>query len=327
MSGCRYLRAALALAFAAAPGALPQPAVAQGGNDFADVEIEILPVQGNVYMLVGAGGNTTVQIGPDGVLVVDTQFAAVGDKLLAAIRTLSEAPIRYVVNTHVHGDHIGGNETLIAAGTTIAGGNVARAIGDAGQGAKAVAHENVLLRIAEQESPPPYRAWPTDTYVERRKELYLNGEAVRIVHQPAAHTDGDSIVHFRSSDVVSTGDVFVTTIYPFIDTARGGSIEGIIDALNEIIEIAVPKDRQEGGTMIVPGHGRISDEADVVEYRDMLTIIRDRIRHMIDAGRPLEDVQAARPTADYDPRYGADSGFWTTEQFVETVYRNLSEGR
>jgi glyoxylase-like metal-dependent hydrolase (beta-lactamase superfamily II) len=305
---------------------LSGPAAAQGERDFAGVEIEVLPVQGNVYMLIGAGGNTTVQVGSDGVLVVDTQFAGVSDKLLRAIGGLSSEPIRYVVNTHSHGDHIGGNEALILAGNTIAGGNVARTIGDANLGAKAIAHENVLLRMLEQQPQPPQRAWPTDTYVEKRKEVHFNGEAVRILHQPAAHTDGDSIVHFRVSDVISTGDIFVTTGYPFIDTARGGHIEGIIAALNASIEIAVPKDRQEGGTMIVPGHGRISDEADVVEYRDMLTIIRDRVRHMIDAGLTLVEVRAAQPTADYDPRYGSDSGFWTTADFIDTVYRNLGEG-
>lgn len=301
-------------------------ATAQPPTDFSAVEIEILHVQGNVYALFGAGGNTTVQVGPAGVIVVDTQYAGMSEKLLAAIRSLSHEPIRYVINTHVHGDHIGGNEALIAAGATVAGGNVANTIGDAGEGAKAIAHENVLLSLVAQESAPPVAAWPTDTYVEGPRELFFNDEGIQLIHQPDAHTNGDTLVYFRGSDVISTGDLFVTTSYPVIDLSRGGSLNGIIDALNEIIAIAIPRDRQEGGTMIIAGHGRIGDEADVVEYRDMLTIIRDRLQDMINAGMSLEAVKEADPTLDYDPRYGSDSGFWTTERFIEAAYLSLSNG-
>jgi cyclase len=297
---------------------------AQPPTDFSAVEIEILHVKGNVYALFGAGGNTTVQIGPAGVLVVDTQYAGMSDKLLAAIGSLSEQPIRYVINTHAHGDHIGGNEALIAAGTTVTGGNVTRAIADAREGAKAIAHENVLLSLVAQESAPPVAAWPTDTYVEGPREFYFNGEAIQLIYQPDAHTNGDSLVYFRGSDVISTGDLFVTTGYPVIDLSRGGTLNGIIDALNNIIAIAIPRDRQEGGTMIVSGHGRIADEADVVEYRDMLTIIRDRMQFMIDEGLSLEAVKEARPTRDYDPRYGSDSGFWTTDRFIEAAWQSLT---
>jgi cyclase len=289
-------------------------------------EIDILHVQGNVYLLAGPDGNTAVQAGPDGVLIVDTQSAESGEKLLAAIRTLTEGPIRYVVNTHAHSGHIGGNEVLMAAGSTIAGGNVAREIGDAGRGAKGIAHENVLLRLASRDIELPYSAWPTDYFVQRPKELWFNGESVRILHQPAAHTDGDSIVHFRRSDVIVAGDVLLTTTYPVIDVERGGSIEGIIDALNRILELAIPQDRQEGGTLIVPGHGRISDEADVVEYRDMLTIIRDRIRHLMNEGMSLAEVQRTQPTADYDPRYAAVEGAATAARFVAAVYHSLGNG-
>ena len=314
--------------FAAAAGAvtLIGAASAQPAVDFAAAKIEILPVQGNVYMFVGPVGNSTVQVGDDGVLIVDTQFAELSDKILAAIRTLSKRPIRYVLNTHAHPDHTGGNEAIAQAGSTIAGGNVTATIKDAGEGAAVVAHENVMLAMTKRKPPAAQRALPTDTFFVERKDLYFNGEAVQMFHEPAAHTDGDSIVYFRKSDVISAGDVFVTTTYPFIDEQAGGNIEGIIRALNHIIEIAVPADRQEGGTLIVPGHGRLCDEADVVEYRDMLTIVRDRIKDMKARGLTLEQVQAAAPTRDYDPRYGATTGFWTTKQFVAAVYHGVSAG-
>ena len=286
-------------------------------------ELAIWPVRDGIYMIVGAGGNTTVQVGDDGVLIVDTKLATAADSLLAAIKRISDQPIRYVINTHWHPDHIGGNETIATAGSTIAGGNVSGAIRDAGEGAAVVAHENVLVHMSGQPTPPPFDAWPTDTFFVAQKDVFFNGEAVQILHQPAAHTDGDSLVFFRKSDVVSTGDVFTTTGYPVIRTEDGGSIDGVIAALNRIIEITVPEEKQEGGTMVIPGHGRLADEADVVEYRDMVTIIRDRIQSMIDMGMTLRQVQAAKPTADYDGRYGATAGFWTTEQFVAAAYESL----
>lgn len=294
--------------------------------DFSTAQIHVQHVQGNVYMLTGPIGNTTVQVGHNGVLVVDTQFAELSDKILAAIRHLTDRPIRYVINTHGHSDHTGGNEPIAQAGSTIAGGNVTGAIADAGEGAAIIAHENVLADMLRQEPAPAFDALPTDTFFVRQKDVYFNDEAVQVLHQPSAHTNGDSIVYFRRSDVISTGDLFITTSYPFIDLAAGGNINGIIDALNEIIRIAVPAEKQEGGTLIVPGHGRLCDEADVVEFRDMLTIIRDRIRHMAGSGMSLRQVKAAEPTADYDGRYGADTGFWTTEQFIEAIYTNVSEG-
>ena len=291
-----------------------------------DAEIGVLHVQGNVYMLVGAGGNITLQVGREGVLIVDSMYPELADKVLGVIRELSDQPIRYLINTHVHPDHIGGNAILAQAGTNFAAGNVAGVIDDAANTATIIAHENVLFRMSSRETPPPFEAWPTDTFFNSSKEVYFNGEAVRVLHQPTAHTDGDSIVFFRRSDVISTGDLFVTTGYPYIDLARGGSIQGVIGALNRILELTVPADRQEGGTMVIPGHGRLCDEADVVEYRDMLTIIRDRIQYLVDQGMSLREVQNARPTLDYDGRYGAESGFWTTEQFVEAVYVGLNQG-
>ncbi len=311
----------------------PQPGAGggRGGRGAApaaaDAELHILHVQGNVHMLVGAGGNIALQIGDDGVLLVDTGLAANAEKVVAAIRTLSNKPIRYIVNTHVHPDHVGGNDYIGKLGSTIAGGNVGAG---AGVGAGIIAHENVLNRMSAptgQQAPFPTTAWPTDTYISKQKELFFNGESLQVIHQPAAHTDGDSIVYFRKSDVIVAGDLFVTTTYPFIDSARGGNITGIIAALNNMLDIAIPKAMQEGGTYIIPGHGRLTDEADLLEYRDMITIIRDRIQDGVKRGQTLDQVKAGKPTLDYDARWGATSGFWTTDQFIEAVYKDLSKAK
>jgi cyclase len=293
-----------------------------------NVGVHVLPVQGGVYMLVvdGAGGpavNVTVQVGDDGILLVDTAAAPVSAKLLAEVRKLSNKPIRYIINTHAHPDHVGGNEALAKAGATIAGGNVGA---DVPPGATIIAHENVLNRMSAPtgtQAPFPNGAWPTDTYFTKQKEIYFNNEAVVVMHQPSAHTDGDSIVYFRRSDVVSTGDVFVTTSYPVIDRPLGGSLTGVITSLNVLLDIAIPRDKQEGGTYLIPGHGRLSDEADLLEYRDMLTIIRDRIDDLVKKGRTLEQVKAAAPTLDYDARYGPTTGAWTKDMFLESVYNEL----
>jgi len=291
---------------------------------FDSVEVHVLPVQGNVYMLVGAGANITVQTGSDGVLLVDTSYEQMSDKVVAAIRKLSDKPIRYIINTHADPDHVGGNAPISALGATIAGGNMGTSVNN---GAAILAHENVLKRMSAptgRQAPTPSAAWPTDTYFTKKKELFFNGEPIEILHQPSAHTDGDSIVFFRHSDVVSAGDLFLTTTYPVVDLERGGNIQGVIDALNRILDIAIPRDKQEGGTYVIPGHGRLCDEADVLEYRDMVTIIRDRIRDMVKKGNTLDQVKAARPTLDYDGRYGAKTGAWTTDLFIEAVYRSLA---
>src|SRR3984957_16158071 len=188
---------------------------AQQPQNFDGVKVHVLPVQGNVYMLVGAGGNITMQVSKEGVLLVDTMSAGLSDKVLAAIRTVSDKPIRYIINTHVHGDHTGGNEKLAKAGSTIAGGNVVGDIGaSAGSGATVIAAQQVLDRMSMKDGNTPAApsgAWPTDTFITDEKEVFFNGEAIQIFHQPSAHTDGDSIVFFRRSDVVSTGDIFVTS--------------------------------------------------------------------------------------------------------------------
>lgn len=317
--------AAVAAAIAiGAGGAVVSRAVAQQNQNFDAVEMDVQRVSGNVYMVVGAGGNTTVFTGPEGVMVVDTQFAPLSDKLLAAIRKLSDQPIRWVVNTHMHADHIGGNEAVAKAGRTRAGGNV---VGDIGQAATAtariIAHENALNRLVKANPPLPSAALPTDTFFTERRDMLFNGEAIQMFHEPAAHTDGDILVHFRHADVVATGDLFTTVMYPFIDEANGGTIDGYIKALNNIIAITVPSNVNEGGTMVIPGHGRLSDEQDVIEYRDMVTIIRDRIREYVKRGMTLDQVKAKKPTLDFDRRYGMDEGFWTTSMFIEVIYKQM----
>src|SRR5262245_19251051 len=321
----RLLMTAAAIAAGAAL-AVGGRAIAQNQN-FDAVKKDLVQVRSNVYMIVGAGGNTTIQFGEEGVLVVDTQFAQVSAKLLTAIKSVTDAPIRYVVSTHVHGDHIGGNEAISKAGRTRAGGNV---VGDLGAAATAtagiIAHENVLKRLSEPAPgamPVPFAAWPTETYANNKREFLFNGEAVQIIHEPNAHTDGDSLVFFRRSDVVATGDLFTTVMYPFIDEANGGTINGYVNALNAILDITVASNVNEGGTMVIPGHGRLSDEQDVIEYRDMATIVRDRIREYVKRGMTLDQVKAKKPTLDFDPRYGTDTGFWTTNMFIETIYKQM----
>ena len=320
--------AAVAIALSAGAGAAWATAAAAAAQQSPPAEIEILPVRNRVYMLVGSGGNTTIHVGDDGVMVVDTQFAQDSERLLRAIRSLSDKPIRYVVNTHVHGDHIGGNVPLAKAGRTRAGGNV---IGDIGAAAtdtaRILAHENVLHRMvkATGANAVPDAAWPTETFFGGRKDMLFNGEAVQFVHAPAAHTDGDVMVFFRRSDVIATGDLFTTVMYPVIDRANGGTINGYIDALNAIIDITVPSNVNEGGTLVIPGHGRLCDEQDVIEYRDMTTIIRDRIREYVKRGMSLDQVKAARPTLDFDPRYGSTTGGWTTDMFIGAIYDDMRQ--
>ena len=293
-----------------------------------EVEIRVLPVQRNVYMLLGAGGNTTVQVGNDGVLVVDTQVAPLAPKILAAIRKLSDKPIRILINTHVHGDHTGGNEALAKAGQSPV---------------RIMAQENVLKRMTAPNQPGVSEgALPLSEYFTPTRDFFFNGEAIVLHHVPAAHTDGDSLVFFRGSDVVSTGDLFTPESYPVIDLQNGGSVQGLIAGLNRILELTVPAKYQEGGTYVIPGHGRLCDEAEVVEYRDMVTIIRDRIQDLIKKGMTLERVKAARPTKDYDTEYGTKTAFapglpaearsgpaasegWTTDMFVEAVFRSLKK--
>jgi glyoxylase-like metal-dependent hydrolase (beta-lactamase superfamily II) len=278
-------------------------------------------------MLVAGPFNAAVSIGDDGVLVVDTMVEPLADKFLAEIRKLAgNKPIRYIINTHFHPDHTGGNAKVNAAGESIVAGNFAAQVGpDAAKEATVIAHEKTQIRMGQLTPPPPFKALPSDTFFTAAKDIFFNGEAVQILHQPAAHTDGDVIVFVRRSDVIVAGDVYMNTTFPIVRAGEGGSFQGVIDALNRIIDLTVPKEKQEGGTFVIPGHGRLADEADVVEYRDMNTIIRDRFQDAIGKGMTLDQIKAARLVRDYEGRYGASAGFWTTDNFVEAVYRSLSQ--
>jgi cyclase len=277
-------------------------------------------IRDNVYMLAGPDANTTVQIGRDGVLVVDPQTGAVSGPLLAAIRRLSDKPVRFIVNTTIDADHIGGNEALAKSGQVLAGGNTRPATVTGTGGAPIFAHENLLNRLSESGASPA--SLPTDTFFVKQKDLFVSGEAVQLLHVPAAHTDTDIIVFFRRSDVISTGDVFTPDRYPVIDLTRGGSIEGLLAGINYVLELAVPDFNEEGGTMIVPGHGRVCDESDVSDYRDMVTIVRDRVADMVKKKMTLEQVRAAKPTRDYDGVYARAD--YTGDMFVDAAYRSLT---
>jgi glyoxylase-like metal-dependent hydrolase (beta-lactamase superfamily II) len=301
-----------------------RPVLAGDRLQAGDNALRVMHVQGKVHMIIGDGGNVIVQAGDEGVLVIDTGLESRGDELLAAIRRISDKPIRLVVNTHVHADHTGANALLGRAGESL-GGNAPGNFGLALTTARVLAHEKVMSRMSApsgQTPPRPFAAWPTETFFGEDKEIFFNDEAIQLIHQPG-HTDGDILVFFRRSDVAASGDLFQTTTYPVVDVERGGSVQGVIDGLNRLLGITIPKDKAEGGTYVIPGHGRLSDEADVVEYRDMLTIVRDRVQDLIAKGKSLAEVKAAGPTRDYDGRYGTAAG----DRLVEAAYQELVKRR
>jgi glyoxylase-like metal-dependent hydrolase (beta-lactamase superfamily II) len=290
------------------------------------VTLRTMHVQGSIHVVLGAGSNIAVQVGSLGPIVVDTGAAPNVEQVIASVKQLTPRPVRYIINTHSHPDHVGGNERVGALGLPLSGRGVAQVgAGNAAPRAEIIAHEETLNRMsapAGSLAPFPVAAWPTATFSGKTKEFFYNGEGVQLVHVPSAHTDGDTLVFFRRSDVIATGDVFSTVSYPVIDGQRGGNISGVLDGLNQLLALVIAGEKTEGGTMLVPGHGRISDEADLVEYRDMVTIIRDRIQDMVKRGLTLAQVKAANPTMEYDGLYGNAPG-WTKDQFVEAVYNNL----
>jgi glyoxylase-like metal-dependent hydrolase (beta-lactamase superfamily II) len=338
-----------------------------------DGQVHVLPVQGNIYMLVADGTNITASVGRDGITIVNTGSAQMSDKVLAALMDVAKAnvappttnrcfgancpdapswaspyfsaivaspppakPLRYVINTSAAPEHIGGNETLAAAAAFKRAGGAAGfggAVRDLGQTATIIAHDGVLSAMSApggKAAPAPTAAWPTETYFDEFHKVseYVNGEAVILYHAPAAITEGDSFVFFRHSEVIAAGNLFSTVSYPMIEIDKGGSIQGVIDGLNHILDIAVAEYRAQGGTWIIPGRGRLSDTADVASYRNTLVMIRDRVRELMKQGRSLAQVKAARPSLDFDGRYGATTGSWTTDMFIEAVYRSLAkEGR
>ena len=325
-----------------------------------DGQVHILPVQGNIYMLIADGTNVTVSMGADGVMLVNTGSASMSDKVLAAVNQLANQtvtppvpntcfgancpgawgwaspymnsiisspapprPIRYIVNTSAAPEHVGGNEKIASAGFYPRGASFGSAVEGVGRHASIFAHENVQNRMSGANVPAA--AQPTDTFFDEFQKLpeYFNGEAVILYSAPAANTDGDAVVYFRHSEVISAGNLLSSVSYPVIDIAKGGSIQGVIDGLNRILDLAVPEYRGQGGTWVIPGRGRLSDTADVASYRNMVTIIRDRVQDGVKRGQTLDQVKAAKFTLDYDARYGATSGVWTTEMFIQAIYDDL----
>jgi cyclase len=319
-------------------------------NDSADGNIEVVPIRDNIYLIGGAGSNIVISAGAEGVLMVDSGLAENADKVLQAVQGLTvelnkfkqpvtrfsasgsgdvlasyrpPKPIRFLLNTSALPEHTAGNPKIAAAGKTFTGGNVTGDLGDVTEGAAVLSHENVLQRLSD--GGMPTRGLPTESYYGNVMKLshYFNGEGVVMYHIPNAITDGDSIVYFRTADVIVAGDIFTFAGYPPIDLAKGGSVQGVLTGLNRMLDIVTPEFRSEGGTFIVPGHGRVGDTADLAYYRDMVTIVRDRVQDAIKKGSTLEQVKAAKPTEDWDPRFGRNPK-WTPDQFVEAVYKSLT---
>jgi len=319
--------AAIVLVFASGP----QRALAQQAEGDQLTLVQLRP---NFYVIAGAGGNIVMQTGPEGIILVDSGTTANADKVLATIRRVTDLPIRYIISTSMDPDHVGGNDKLARAGLSILPGAVVAGAGlsddlvsNSGR-ASVLAHENVLARMTAATAPAiPFGLFPTKTFAYRLYSMYLNGEGIQVIHMPAAHTDGDTIVFFRRGDVIATGDIIDTTRWPVIDIKRGGTVQGEIDALNRLMDLSilnVPLQWQPDRTFLVPGHGFVYDKLDLLEYRDAVTVVRDRVQNLLDEGKTLAQVKAANPTLGYRSQYGSDSGPWTTDMFVETIYNELA---
>jgi cyclase len=288
--------------------------------------LETIQIRPNVCVIFGAGANVTVHVGEDGLVLVDSGSSEMADTLLKAVKSISPRPIRLIINTSADADHVGGNAVIGGAGVPVSPDPFARE-----NHATVLAHENVLLRMSAptgSQSPFPTKMWPTETFTSRFRPMYINDDAVQVIRQTGAHSDGDIMVLFRKADVLVAGDIVDLRQFPVIDRTRGGSIQRELEALNRLLtEFVVPNGPQvlkPGGTMVVPGHGYVSDYGEVVEYRDMVTVVTDIIDDMIKKGMTLDQVKAANPTKGYRLRYGSDTGAWTTAMFVEAVFNGLS---
>jgi cyclase len=319
----------IALALLAGAHQRSQALLAQQHPSTMTAGLETIQVRPNVYVIFGAGANVTVQVGEDGLVLVDSGSSDMADDLLKALRSISPRPIRLIINTSADADHVGGNAVIGSAGVPASPDPFARE-----NHATVLAHENVLRRMSAptgSQSPFPAAMWPTETFTSRFRAMYINDDSVQVIRQTGAHSNSDIMVLFRKADVVVTGDIVDLRQFPVIDRARGGSIQREIEALNRLItEFVVPNGPQvlkPGGTMVVPGHGYVSDYAEVVEYRDMLTVITDIIQHLIEKGMTLDQVKASNPTRGYRGRYGHDTAAWTTDMFVEAVYSSLKGSR
>jgi cyclase len=311
----------------------PWDAVQESAVPSSPSGLDILRIRPNFYMIAGAGSNVAMQVGADGVVLVDSGARDKFADVMAAVRRITPAPIRFIVNTSADADHVGGNDGFVQDGqasfdkiANLFPRNYFRS------GAVAIlASEGVLRRMSAptgQVPPFPVAAWPTETFERGRRYVYLNDEGIEVVHHPAAHTDGDATVFFRRSDVIVAGDIFDMTRFPVINLERGGSLRGTLQALQRLIATAIPSlpdVSREVGTSVIPGHGQVGDQFDLLDYRDMIVIVRDHVQDLIDKGMTLEQVRAANPTRGFRGRYGSDTGEWTTDMFVEAVYRSLIE--
>ena len=303
-SGMTELLAAMLLAVAwSGPGL----AADEEADKFKDVQIETVSVAGGIYMLVGQGGNIGVSTGEDGVFLIDDQYAPLTERIKAAVAALSDRPVRFVVNTHWHGDHTGGNENLAREGTVIVAHD---------QVYERMSRENFLAAWSMTVPASPKGALPVISFNDTIT-FHLNGHDIHAVHVEHAHTDGDSIVHFRAANVIHTGDIWFNGMYPFIDSDTGGSLDGVIAAVDVILKLA---DEQ---TKIIPGHGPLSDRKGLLGYRKFLLDVRERVGKLLQQGKSLDEIRAAKPLADYEATLG--KGFLSTDKFLEVAVAALGK--